>query len=262
MPSPAAQPPPDLARTYDKRFYDELDADVRSSAEVVVPMVVELLHPRSVLDVGCGRGTWLGIFVRNGITDVVGVDGPHFSPSELEIPATAFVEHDFNEPFSLGRTFDLAVSLEVAEHLPEAVAPAFVASLVAHAPAVLFSAAIPQQGGAGHVNEQWPSYWRAKFAAHGYAPVDAIRPRVWTDDRVAYWYAQNTMLYLDSSSDTAQRLLPAGTEAILDLVHPAMYLRRRAPARKQPPSLSRLLRELPSATGRAIRRRSPGGSAR
>src|SRR4029077_20979056 len=91
------------------------------------------------------------------------------------------------------------VSLEVAEHLDEAVASEFVASLVTHGAAVLFSAAVPRQGGSGHVNEQWPSYWAARFAHHGYVPIDAVRPAVWTDDRVAYWYAQNMLLYVDAT---------------------------------------------------------------
>src|SRR5262249_58853947 len=116
-----------------------------------------------------------------------------------------------------------ATCLEVGEHLDERAAPTLVASLVAHASAVVFSAAIPKQGGAGHVNERWPSYWAELFAARGYRAIDLIRPLVWNDDRVAFWYAQNIVLYVDQS-----RPDPAGVASVdvpMDLVHPGLYLR-------------------------------------
>jgi SAM-dependent methyltransferase len=242
-----------LAGTYDDAFYDELDDVVRASAEVVVPIVIEHLQPRSVLDVGCGRGTWLRAFTDAGVHDVFGVDGPHISPSDLEIPSDRFRPHDLGEPFDVGRRFDLVTCLEVGEHLDERAAPTLVASLVAHAPAVMFSAAVPKQGGAGHVNERWPSYWAQLFNAHGYRAIDLVRPLVWNDDRVAFWYAQNTVLYLDASQPD-----PAGTAGVdtpMDLVHPKLYLRERRPPKVAPPSLQRVLRELPGATRRAFARR-------
>ena len=245
-----------LARKYDDAFYAELEDDVRASAEVVVPIVVERLHPGSVLDVGCGRGTWLHVFAEAGVADIFGVDGPHIPASDLEIPGDRFRPHDLDEPFDLGRRFDLATCLEVGEHLDARAAPTLVASLVAHAPAVLFSAAVPKQGGAGHVNEQWPSYWARLFAERGYRAVDAVRPLVWNDDRVAFWYAQNIVLYLAGS-----RPDPDGTASVdapMDLVHPRLYLRERRPPKPAPPSLQRVLRELPGATRRAFSHRLRG----
>jgi SAM-dependent methyltransferase len=242
-----------LARKYDDAFYAELDHEVRASAEVVVPIVVDRLHPGSVLDVGCGRGTWLHVFADAGVSDIFGVDGPHIAVSDLEIPNDRFRPHDLDEPFDLGRRFDLVTCLEVGEHLDERAAPTLVSSLVAHAPAVLFSAAIPAQGGAGHVNERWPSYWAELFGAHGYRAIDLVRPLVWNDDRVAFWYAQNTVLYL-----AADRPDPAGSASVdapMDLVHPRLYLRKRQAPKPAPPSLQRVLRELPGATRRAFSHR-------
>src|SRR5205085_11975533 len=103
---------------------------------------------------------------------------------------------DLREPFELPRTFDLAVSLEVAEHLPASSASAFVESLTRLAPAVLFSAAVPHQGGWNHLNEQWPQYWAEIFARHGFFPVDCLRERFWDRPNVRWWYAQNMVLYL------------------------------------------------------------------
>jgi SAM-dependent methyltransferase len=246
----------DLDRTYGAAFYEELDADVRGSAEVVVPIVLDLLRPSSVVDVGCGRGTWLGVFRALGVTDVLGVDGPHIAAEDLEIPRDMFVPHDLAQPLALGRRFDLAVSLEVGEHLDPSLADTFVAALTALAPAVLFSAAIPFQGGAGHVNERWPSDWAARFAHHDYVALDVVRPRVWTDERVAFWYAQNTILYVARERlATLGDRLPAAdpTGAPLDLVHPGLHVRdhTRRPRRQPPPSLRRVLRDLPGAAYRA-----------
>jgi FkbM family methyltransferase len=253
-----------LERTYDADFYDSLADEVRASAEVIVPLVVDLLRPARVLDVGCGRGTWLNVFRANGVTTIVGVDGPHVSESDLEIPRSSFITHDLRSPVALDETFDLVVSLEVGEHLDEALARDYVTSLVTHAPAVLFSAAIPYQGGAGHVNEQWQSYWREMFDSNGFAPLDVIRPAVWNDSRVAFWYAQNTVLYVDREAHAA--LLRAHTPEApdgphetqpFDLVHPQLHARDHGKAKQPspPPSLSRVLRDVPGAASRAFRGR-------
>jgi SAM-dependent methyltransferase len=248
----------ELGLTYDRAFYEGLDTEVATAAATVAPIVIDLLHPASVLDIGCGRGTWLAAFARLGVSDLLGVDGSHIAPNDLEIPAASFLARDLTRPLRLGRRFDLVMSLEVAEHLDEAFAAEFVASLVAHGPAVLFSAAIPRQGGAGHVNEQWPSYWAARFAEHGYAPVDAVRPTMWTDPRVAYWYAQNTLLYLDTRDRATSALRAAfpSTPALLDVVHPGLLAQVATPVRRaEPPSLRRVLRDLPAAAQRAVRHR-------
>jgi SAM-dependent methyltransferase len=243
-----------LRATYDDAFFSDLESLVEESARVIVPLVCDLLEPTSVLDVGCGRGTWLRIFKKSGVADIFGVDGPHVEEA-LEIPASAFRAHDLTTPVVLGRRFDLVVSLEVGEHLPAAVADEFVGSLVAHAPAVLFSAAIPFQDGPGHVHEASQSEWAGRFGAYGYVPVDVVRPAVWNDPRVGFWYAQNTLLYVDSA--TGERLGIATTVPLLDVVHPRLLERAyttRVP-KPRPQSLTSLLRQIPSASRRAVRRR-------
>jgi SAM-dependent methyltransferase len=248
-----------LGSTYDDAFFDDLEAVVEASARRIVPLVLELLEPRSVLDVGCGRGTWLRIFADHGVTDIVGVDGPHVDAATLEMPASAFVAKDLRDPFDLDRRFDLVVSLEVGEHLDRECADDFVRTLVRHGPAVLFSAAIPFQDGPGHVNEAWQSEWAARFAAHDFEPLDVVRPAVWDDQRVAFWYAQNTLLYADAAT-RARVLTPARAAMPLDVVHPRLHERAHMtpPPPAAPLSLSRLAKEVPSATRRAIRRRFGG----
>jgi SAM-dependent methyltransferase len=247
---------------YDDAFYDEIAGPAGRSAEVVVPLVLGLAddgYPiSSVVDVGCGLGTWLAAFIEHGVTDVIGIESDHIPADRLAIPPERLVIADLDNPPDLARHFDLAMSLEVAEHLELPAAPRFVDLLCRLAPVILFSAAIPGQGGVHHRNEQWPAWWAERFAAHGYQPCDWLRWLVWDDASVAYYYAQNMVVYV--SADIADRLPPQrlgdGT-APPSLVHPTLLsLIANRPVRRADPSLQSLLRQLPRATARAARHRA------
>ncbi|HUZ90376.1 MAG TPA: methyltransferase domain-containing protein [Methylocella sp.] len=185
----------DTPAVCDETFYErQQDGSIRS-AEIVVPIVLSLFPCHSVVDFGCGVGGWLREFERQGVSDYLGIDGDYVSRQMLKIPADRFRPADLREVSDLGRRFDLACSLEVAEHLPEDRARSFVAALVKAAPVVLFSAAIPFQDGRGHLNEQWQSYWAKLFGEHGYVTLDCIRPAIHGDSRVEWWYRQNILVF-------------------------------------------------------------------
>lgn len=193
------------------------------AAAVVVPRILKIVSCQSVLDVGCGIGTWLSVFRNDhGIDDVLGIDGNNVDPSKLMIPANCFYEHDLRESFNLARKFDLLLCLEVAEHLPEAVSDSFVDTLCQHSGVVLFSAAIPGQGGQNHINEQWPSYWKAKFARNGYERIDLIRPSIWNDANVDVWYRQNLFVFTDRD-DLIKQYVPIPLDAE---IHPDLWIAR------------------------------------
>lgn len=160
----------------------------------VVPLIVEMIRPTSVLDVGCGTGTWLKAFEEMGISDYLGVDGDHVARPTLKIPESKFQSRNLQISFSLERKFDLALCLEVAEHLEKDYADTLVDTITRHGDVILFSAAIPGQGGQNHLNEQWPQYWIEKFSKHGYFFHDVIRPLIWNNKKVDYWYKQNMFL--------------------------------------------------------------------
>jgi SAM-dependent methyltransferase len=238
---------------YDKQFFAYIRAGSRASAAVILPLVIGALHPRSVVDVGCGTGEWLNYFHQAGIDEYVGLDGSYIDRDQLAIPADRFQEADLTLPLSLDRTFDLAVSLEVAEHLPPERGVSFVAELTELAPAVLFSAAVPGQTGVDHINERWQSEWAATFAERGYRPVDLIRPQVWSDPAVEFWYAQNTMLYVAASIELS---IPSSMP--LDVVHPRLLeqtTRTVDKAYDRVRTAREILPELPGATLRAVRHR-------
>lgn len=195
------------------------------SARIVLPTIFALTRPRSVIDVGCLFGAWAGVCRELGVDDVVGVDGDYIDRAALLIPESSFVAHDLVQPLSLDRTFDLAINLEVANTLPATRADGLIAELCALAPAVLFSAGIPHQGGGSAiVNEQWPAYWAERFAAHGYTPVDCVRDEVWDDPGVGRWYAQNTLLFVAPEACSPPIRQHCGFGRCPARVHPTQYL--------------------------------------
>lgn len=203
--------------TYDPKFYDTIASGCRDSAAVVVPIVLNTYHKLAwpdavtptVVDVGCGQGWWGAEFAKHGC-DVTGLDGGYVPDRQIE----TFVEADLAQPLpQFAQPFDIAVCLEVAEHLPESRAAGFVADLCALSEFILFSAATPHQSGAGHVNCRWPSWWAGLFAEHGYYMDGNIRWQLWNDDGVEGWYRQNLMIVSPSVSPG----LP------LDVVHPILH---------------------------------------
>ena len=221
---------------YTPAFFAAISDGATRSARVVVPLLMELVRPRSVVDVGCGWGRWLAVFREAGVSDLLGVDGEYVDAAKAGLSPSEFVPHDLSRPLTVGRAFDLAVSLEVAEHLPPESADGFVASLTALAPVVAFSAAIPGQGGTNHLNEQWPEYWVAKFAARGFAVVDAIRPAIWSRPDVEWWYAQNLLLFARPLEIVNRRQLARALADThpgrLGMVHPRCF--RRYTGEKEP----------------------------
>src|SRR5690348_6943322 len=105
------------AQPYTSEFFSAIEQGALQSARVIVPLVLKQIRPKSVLDVGCGQGIWLMAFREQGIEDLWGVDGDYVDRQQLKIPADRFLARDLSQPLDLGRTFDLVVSLEVAEHL-------------------------------------------------------------------------------------------------------------------------------------------------
>lgn len=232
-----------MATSYTPEFYAAVEPDARASAEVFVGHLASIWTPQSVIDVGCGRGVWLAEWAKHGVKDLWGIDGYWVKPEDMLDARIDFTQVDLTRPLpkSLDYSkFDLAMSLEVAEHLPESAADTFVDTLCKLSDAVLFSAAFIGQAGEHHVNCQLHSYWAAKFAERGYKCYDLFRPRFWADKRVAPWYRANTFLYVHPRHQALLSVLrridtyPLENLAWCDAVHPWLYLNALAELVKRP----------------------------
>jgi SAM-dependent methyltransferase len=62
--------------------------------------------PKSILDLGCGAGTWMRAALERGVADVVGVDGIEVPEEYLYVPRSFIKAFDLSNPINLGRRFD------------------------------------------------------------------------------------------------------------------------------------------------------------
>jgi SAM-dependent methyltransferase len=210
------------AGVYDSGFYKLNVGGAAASASVVVPRILERFpQAKSVVDFGCGPGIWLNEFLSRGL-EVKGYDFGEGIAEYLSIPAHLYEQANLAAPVAAGRKYDIAVSLEVAEHIEDDKADVFVESLCGASDTIVFSAAIPGQGGTHHVNEQWIGYWIEKFDARGYAYED-IRHLFWDNEAVEWWYRQNIIIFEKDKKTTISSVNFAGHS----LVHPRLLMQYR-----------------------------------
>ncbi|MGC8624896.1 MAG: methyltransferase domain-containing protein, partial [Phycisphaerae bacterium] len=218
---------------YDTGFFDSHTRRSLLSARTILPPVFEILRPKTVVDIGCGEGTWLRAATELGASEILGIDGNYVDRSRLLIAPQDFVSGDLETnrvAAILGAAsripFDLVMCLEVAEHLSYSRAESFVEDLTRLGEVILFSAAIPYQYGTNHINEQWPEFWALLFRAQGFLCFDWLRHRFWTHPDVDWWYAQNVLMFARAKSSAAA-MLPSEslvTQGSLSLVHPETFL--------------------------------------
>ena len=206
---------------YGGAFHATRDIDTKYAADRILSILYQVFPElNKVIDVGCGIGTFLKVAKAHGATHIKGVDGDWVNQDELVIPEIHFESMDLNSPTLMNEQYDLAITLEVAEHLPRDSAAPFVHWLCNLAPVILFSAAIPGQGGVGHKNEAWQSYWVDIFENEGFEPLDIIRPEIWNDKDIYFWYRQNILVFSKIGKTKSKK----NETNPIDIVHPELYL--------------------------------------
>lgn len=213
-------------KDYHDNFFEFHLKGALSSAEAIIPVVTEYINPVSVIDVGCGIGAWLSVWKKKGIKEVMGIDGEYVDISKLLIEKSEFKVHNLEKSFTLNKKYELVTCLEVAEHLPEQCAESFICNLCMLGDVILFSAAIPGQGGTNHLNEQYPDYWTRIFGSYGFIPIDCIRLRVWDNSNIMWWYRQNIVFFVknDKLPDYPLLALVNRNESwVRTFIHPALY---------------------------------------
>jgi SAM-dependent methyltransferase len=240
---------------YDFEWHKTHGDQTIASANVVVPLLKSIVEVSSVLDVGCGDGRWLACFQSYGVSSICGVDGAWTDQSRLLIPQKDFKVQDLSKPFDLGQRFEVAICLEVAEHVASDCSMQFIENLTKHSDIVLFGAAIPFQGGFRHINERWQSYWVSLFDSQGYKCFDPFRSQIWQREEVLVWYRQNMLLYVRRErQDLVARIksyldLNHIPEMPIDVVHPARY---EAIASYSQIAFKPLMRKLPKLAAKKL----------
>jgi hypothetical protein len=219
-----------LDKIYNDDFYDRQISGSYLSAKIYLGHLNKFLTIKSVSDIGCGRGSWLKASKELGALTLIGFDGGWNSQANMIEKAITFKSCDLNHLETDGtEKLDLAISLEVAEHLEPSSALSFVKSLTDLSDVVLFGAAYTGQGGTNHINEQPPSYWASIFIEEfDFVPFDLFRPIFWSDDRIEYWYRQNTFLYVRKNSKAYHEIISKDEKYIsdihfMDCIHPELY---------------------------------------
>ena len=223
-------------KLYQSDFYENRRASTLHSATTILGILNDLTEIDSAVDFGCGTGTWLSVAKENGASIVQGVEGEWLDKDLADIPSSSIHQQNLELPVKLERRYDLAISLEVAEHLSATRAESFVADLCAASDLVLFAAAVPGQGGIHHVNEQWQSYWAERFLQNGYHPYDSVRKKIWADNQIPYWYRQNIVVYVKEGTAIENRANDCDKViqfSDLDRVHPELFAQHVHPTMRQ-----------------------------
>jgi hypothetical protein len=214
-----------LNALYNAKFYKNQADKSYKSAKMVLPVVLAIVPPpiKTAVDFGCGMGTWLAALKELGVDEIKGYDGEWVDKGSLFIPPESFSEVRLDKKISLEKRYDMAISLEVAEHLPETSAKTFVQTLTSASDIVLFSAAVPHQGGTNHINEQWPEYWFTLFKEFDYMGIDCLRNLIWNNPEIGIQYRQNIFLYV--KKDIINKIkIQNNLDCRINIIHPELYI--------------------------------------
>ena len=218
-----------LENHYDDSFYKGQASSSEQSALQTLPHLFDLINPQSVIDFGCGVGTWLKASKDLGATKLNGVEGPWVKQEQVIDPDITLTNTNFDSPQLPEGKWDLAISMEVAEHIETKSSKNFVKGICSAADTVIFSAAIPGQYGENHINEQWQSFWADLFRAEGYEAFDLIRPQVWKNQKIEWYYRQNVLVYCKPGSTHYDAIKTKSLEVssrLFDIVHPEVFSER------------------------------------
>lgn len=209
---------------YSTDFYDVWLPGMLQSGQHMLGYLFSFHRFERVIDFGAGAGAWLTAAGQCGARRLVGLEGAWAEAvsSDLVDRSIDFRYGDLNNrefvSTAASGQFDLAICVEVAEHIDPDRSEGLIASICAAAPTVVFGAALPRQWGNGHINCRPQRFWIDLFSRQGYRCIDFFRPQFWFHPIVRHWYAQNTFLFVSEASPQALKIHQP--QMLLDVYHP------------------------------------------
>jgi 2-polyprenyl-3-methyl-5-hydroxy-6-metoxy-1,4-benzoquinol methylase len=187
---------------YSASFFNYIDDLQKTSYPIMALSILRHFSPRSVVDVGCGSGGLLHSLKEAGIRDCYGIEYSNAGRKKCKKRNIICEFGDLTHKIQINKEVDLAICIEVAEHLPAECAELLVETLVSGPGIVLFSAATPGQGGLDHINEQPHEYWINKFGKKNYVlDIEKTKElrKEWSQNDVVRWYALNIMVFREEA---------------------------------------------------------------
>lgn len=203
---------------YSKDYYSIHDENSYKSATVILNQLSNYISPSSIIDWGCGSGTWCKAAIEIWNVSIIGIDQHDFDGYQMYISQSNYRKEDIRKEIWVNKV-ELAICVEVIEHIDEYYEDAVIDNICSCSDTILFSGALPFQGGTGHINEKPYSYWVKKFRERGYNLDDRIRRDIWDNSDVEIWYRNNIMLLKKVKTIKIQEQYP------LDIIHPDMLYR-------------------------------------
>ena len=184
----------------DEAFFKKISSpEHHKTYKKIAGSIIKHINPESVVDYGCGTA-WIMYYLHSrGVVDIKGIEvSEHAKPFIDKKIIDKILFGSITQKVDFNRRFDLAVCLEVAEHIDEAYSDIIVENLCRNSDRVLFSAAYKGQGGYGHVNEQSMEYWIEKFNANNFKLNKKLTKKIRTrlkNGKVKPWYHKNSRVF-------------------------------------------------------------------
>ena len=187
-----------LKNIYDEQFWGPKRGNYNyRSAKIILPMIFKYYKPNSMIDIGCGLGTWLSAALELGVENLQGIDCNEISEDFLLVPRKYISIDDLETHENKeNKKYDIAVSVEVAEHLNNSASEHFIKMLISYSKVIIFSAGIPYQDGEHHINCQHPQFWYAIFNKYEYVCFDFRDKLMNLWEEINPCYSQNLLLYV------------------------------------------------------------------
>lgn len=180
---------------YDESYYRKHEKGSYNSAITILEYILSFYKFNSLIDLGCGMGTWCKAASDLGVENILGLDQHVYEQQYMLISDKNYIRFNLKNKLNGYGPFDIAISVEVAEHIDNTYVDSFIRNVCSQSNVVLFSAALPFQGGTGHINEKRCSFWKQKFNKYGYEIIDCIRPHFGTIKILRYGI-EITVFYL------------------------------------------------------------------